>query len=143
MWKIHLIFPYFMQNVYREGLQELGSLDGWTISYPEQLLQRDGVNCGVFVCTVSFPDDFIFKMFSIYMYYLYLWTASFFPFKGSWNGGKKHENIIWKSGTFSVVTPAHLPCHKYVERCDNWSKTNMDKVSAKIAIKFNKSNIRH
>ncbi|XP_077095332.1 uncharacterized protein LOC143746925 [Siphateles boraxobius] len=51
-------------DILREAFQKLGSLDGWTVCNPEQWMQRDGVNCGVFVCTAAEMEAKKMKMSS-------------------------------------------------------------------------------
>lgn len=39
--------------VFSLAFQYIWRLTEWSISYPDQWRQKDGVNCGVFLCTVS------------------------------------------------------------------------------------------
>uniref|UniRef100_A0AAQ4PPL1 C2H2-type domain-containing protein n=1 Tax=Gasterosteus aculeatus aculeatus TaxID=481459 RepID=A0AAQ4PPL1_GASAC len=43
-----------LKNVFREK----GGLRGWSVTYPVQWLQKDSVNCGIFVCSVSKSQSF-------------------------------------------------------------------------------------
>ncbi|XP_065129172.2 uncharacterized protein [Paramisgurnus dabryanus] len=40
-------------QILRNAFRNVGSLNDWTITYPQQWHRDDGRNCGVFVCTVA------------------------------------------------------------------------------------------
>ncbi|XP_067227090.1 uncharacterized protein [Chanodichthys erythropterus] len=51
-------------EILREAFQKYGSLEGWTVCNPEQWIQQDCVNCGVFVCTAAEMEAKNMKMSS-------------------------------------------------------------------------------